>query len=131
MGPPLSDMEQLLRRARPEPSLAFTQDLEASLVDSRRARRRPSWRPSPRRAQRLVVAVGGVAAFAAAMLVLSIAGVRPLGTGGTNGAEAGQRCVSVTEWRVQREPVVTVTADGRLRLGGRPRLVPQQHLRCR
>jgi hypothetical protein len=124
-------MEQLLRRARPEPSLAFAQDLEASLVESSSAPRRPSWRPGPRRTQRLVVAVGGVGAFAAAMLVLSIAGVRPLGTGGTSGAEAGSRCVSGTEWRVRREPVVTVTADGELRLGGRPRLVPQQHLRCR
>ena len=131
MGPPLSDMEQLLRRARPEPSLAFTHDLEASLVDSLSARRRPSWRRGPRRAQRLVVAVGGVAAFAAAMLVLSIAGVRPLGTGGTTGAEAGAGASASREWRVRREPIVTVTADGELRLGGRPRLVPEQHLRCR
>ena len=78
-----------------------------------------------------LVALGGAGALAAALLVLSIAGVRPLGTGGTTGAEADQRCATVTEWVVRREPTVTVTESGRLHLVNRRRIVPEQRLRCR
>jgi hypothetical protein len=124
-------VEQLLLRARPEPSPEFLRELEASLVDARRPRRLPSWRPGHRGARRLVVALGAAAAFAAVMFALSLAGVRPLGTGGTTGAEAERQCISVTQWRVQREPAVTVTEAGRLVLSSRLRLEPQRRLRCR
>jgi hypothetical protein len=124
-------MEQLLRRARPEPGLDFTGELEAALVESVRPRRVLSRRPGRPATPRLIVALSGVAAFAAAMLVLSLAGIRPLGTGGTSGAEAERTCVSVTELRLQQEPIVRVMPDGRLRLTSRPQLVPQQRLRCR
>jgi hypothetical protein len=124
-------MEQLLRCARPQASPEFVCDLEASLVSSVRPRGLLPRRSASPRARRLVVALGGAGALATAMLVLSIAGVRPLGTGGTTGAEADQRCTTVTEWVVRREPMVTVTPGGRLHLDNQRRIVPEQRLRCR
>jgi hypothetical protein len=131
VDPALSDLEELLRRSRPVPRPEFVRDLEASLMRSvqRRALHVPRLRGL--RVQRLRLAVGSAVAFAALILVLSFAGLRPLGTHGTNGAKADRQCVTVDEWVLERDPRLVVGAHRRLWLQLHTELVARPRIHCR
>jgi len=123
MDSSLSDFEELLRRARPEPRNEFVSRLEASLVRSARSPRR--------RARRLVPTVAVAAATALCLLVLSIAGVLPLGLGAAPGAQADRHCETVTQLRVVRVPLMWTRKDGSMRIVYRATREPVSVIRCR
>jgi len=130
MQPSLSDLEQLLRSSRPRPRPQFVRELQASLVQSVAPHDRRLRAPKRQR-RRLTVALGTAMAVATLLVVLSLAGIRPLGTGGTPGAAAGRDCTTVTDWVVQREPTLKVGADRRIHIVTEPRLVARPTVRCR
>jgi hypothetical protein len=131
MEPSSGDAEELLRRSRPRPRPEFVRELEASLlrsVEPRRARASlwPSWF-APRR----LVAVSGVgAALAAILVVLSIAGALPLTVGGADDAAADRNCVTVTRWKLERRPIMKVGPDQKMHVTSDTRLVPRRVVRC-
>jgi hypothetical protein len=132
MDPQLSDYERLLRNSAPRPRAEFVRDLEQSLVRSVQPRRRPirwGWRQF--RARRLVAAGCMAGAVAAALLVLSIAGVQPFGTSGTSPAQADRKCVTVEQRVRVRRPHFRVEADGEPQLTYRVETVLQPAIRCR
>lgn len=125
MDSSLSDFEELLRHARPEPRGEFVSRLEASLVRSAGS---PGRR---RRGRRLVPVVAVGCATALCVLVLSIAGVLPLGLGAAPGAQADRHCETVTQLRVVRVPVMWTRADGSLQIRYRATREPVSVIRCR
>jgi hypothetical protein len=127
--PTLSDLEQLLRSARARPRPEFVRELEASVLRSARFGPLAAWRR--RESPRLRAALASAVAIATLLLVLSIAGLRPLGTSGTPGAAAERHCMTVRTWSVEREPLFVVARDGRLALRYRTALAPQARIRCR
>lgn len=131
MEPTLSDVERLLRGAHPRPRPEFVRELEASLIHF--AAFEPVAAP-PRRSRqlrRLLVGVSFAGALAVLMVVLAIAGVRPLGTSGTTGAAADHHCVTVQNWALVRRPRLVVSDSGRLAIVTRTELALQPHIRCR
>jgi hypothetical protein len=131
VDPALSDLEELLRRSRPLPRPEFVHGLEASLMRSFRRRALHVPRLPGLHVPRLRLAAGSAIAFAALILVLSFAGLRPLGTHGTNGAKADRQCVTVDEWVLQRDPRLVVGADRRLWLQLHTELVARPRIHCR
>jgi hypothetical protein len=131
VDPTLSDLEQLLRRSRPQPSPEFVRELGASLRKSVQGDLLESPRPRLHGARRLRLAFGSAVAIAALLLLLSIAGLRPFGTGGTTGAKADRECVTVQEWVLAREPTLVVADDGHLRVQYHTELVARPRVRCR
>jgi hypothetical protein len=127
--PTLLDVERLLRKARPRPRPEFVRELERSLFRPRAVR--PAAAPRRRRRRRFLVGVSFASALGLLLVVLAVAGVRPLGTAGTTGAAADRHCVIVETWALVRRPRVTVTRDGRIVITTRPDLTLQPRIRCR
>jgi hypothetical protein len=132
MDPQLSDYERLLRNSAPQPRAEFVRELEHSLVRSVQPRRRPirwGWRQLS--ARRLVAAGCLAGAVAAALLVLSIAGVQPFGTSGTSPAQADRKCVTVEQRVRVRQPYFRVDAQGQPQLSYRVETLLRPAIRCR
>ena len=91
-------VEQILRASRPEPDPDYVRSLERRLIGEPRRERRPA-RP-------LFAGAALSGAVAAAVLALSLAGVGPLGGGGSNGAHAGSDCRFVTVAKREKAPVL-------------------------
>jgi hypothetical protein len=79
----------------------------------------------------VLVGVAFAVTIATLMLVLSIAGLRPLGTNGTSGAQADRRCSVVEVRTLVRRPTLVTDADGRLRISSWTEWVLQPRIRCR
>jgi hypothetical protein len=132
MEPPLSDFERLLRNSAPQPRADFVRDLEHSLVRSVRPRSKPSrWGWWQLRSRRIVAAGCMAGAVAAALLVLSIAGVRPFGTSGTSSAQADRQCFTVEQRVRARHPQFRIDAQGRPHVSYRVETVLRPVIRCR
>jgi hypothetical protein len=109
-------VEQLLRASRPEPDAGFVRSLESRLFEP------PE--PSPRR-RPLLAGAALAGGLACAVLVLSLAGVGPLG-GSDHPAQAGSDCKFVTVTRMEQVP--TVTDNGVFSIDKRP--VERRVKRC-
>ena len=117
-------MEELLRRSRPEARPGFSEELADQLFAAGRPRRDRSRLPRP-----LLVAAATVAAMAAGVLALSLAGAGPL-AGSDGGVEATTNCRTVTVTRRERVPYVVRSADGRTRIAYRYARKQRQVRRC-
>jgi hypothetical protein len=95
-------VEQWLRDARPEPRSQFVRQLEASLQTSSRST------PAKRRGRVLVSASALAGALASLALILGVAGLMPLNSGGERAAEAEDPCVPRMVERRTRVPVLVV-----------------------
>jgi hypothetical protein len=126
-----SDLEDLLRRSRPRPDPEFIRELEDSLMRSVRREPRGQSRVRPLRLQRLRLAVGSAAGLASLLLLLSIAGLHPLGMGGTQGADADRKCVTVSEWVLVRKPILVFGTHGPVTVVYRTEWATQPRIRCR
>jgi hypothetical protein len=130
--PTLADLERLLSRSQAEPRPAFLCELEASLLRSLdEETRRPARTLRNGRRSRLLVGLAFAVTIATLMLVLSIAGLRPLGTSGTSGAQADRRCTVVEVRTLVRRPTLVIDANGGLRISERTVRVLQPRIRCR
>jgi hypothetical protein len=130
--PTLADLERLLTSSQAEPRPVFLCELEASLMRSLdEETRRPARTLRGGRRSRILVGVAFAVTIATLMLVLSIAGLRPLGTNGTSGAQADRRCSVVEVRTLVRRPTLVTAADGRMRIVDRAELVRQPRIRCR
>jgi hypothetical protein len=131
VDPILSDLEDLLRRSRPRPHPEFVRELEDSLMRSVRGEPCRQPRVRPLRLPRLRLAVGSAAALASLLLLLSIAGLHPFGMGGTQGADADRKCVTVNDWVVVRKPILVFGPHGPVTVRYRTEWATQPRIRCR
>jgi hypothetical protein len=123
VDPSVSDLESLLRDARPRPEREFVRGLEASLFAEAAPRRRPVLRP-------LVACTGLAGVLAATMLGLMVAGVSPLGRHGDEPARAVDRCREVVVMRHEYRNALIVTRSGEFRIVRRMAAVPRTVRRC-
>lgn len=121
-------VEQRLRAARVEADPAWRATLERRLL-GRPARRRRLWPAAPARRPAFVGALAAVA-LATVVLVASLAGAGPLGSGGSDKVKAGDDCHYVTKH--VRAPVARVVGDGHggTRVVVRHRVVERQVKVC-
>jgi hypothetical protein len=113
------EAEFLLRSRRPEPRREFVELLEDRLL------------AEPPRRQRLALIVCVVAATAALLVVLGVAGALPLGLGSDQPVRATDGCVTLMVDRTERVPVFVVDRDGKLRVTYRTTRVSRPERRCR
>jgi hypothetical protein len=115
-------IEAMLRASRPEPKPDFVPALRERLFPQRPARR-----PRP-------VLLGGLATAtaAAAVLLLSLAGVGPLAAGGGRDQDVKARstCRFVLVTEPTRVPVIVHSGDGKPRVVYRERPVERRVKRC-
>jgi hypothetical protein len=122
VDPSERQVEELLRRSRPEPSAAWVAHTGRRLF------------PAPRPAlwRRPAVRVGSALAAGLATLavVFSLAGVGPL-AGGDDAVKARSRCRSVTTVAPQRTPYLVTDRHGRPHIRYRTHRGPRTAARCR
>jgi len=121
VDPTERDIEELLRKARPEPRAEFLRELEGSLQR----------RVAPRRVPRPLAVAGGLAGgLAAVVLGLSLTGTGGPGVDSRNDVQAGERCRTVTVTRRERKPVLVETRDGGWEIRYHRELVRKPVKRC-
>lgn len=123
MDPSVSDLESILRDARPRPEREFVRGLEASLFAEPAPPHRPVLRP-------LVACTGLAGVLAATMLGLMVAGVSPLDRQGDEPARAVDRCRTVVVMRHVRRQALVVTRSGEFRIVRRMVAVPRTVRQC-
>jgi hypothetical protein len=121
VDPSEREIEELLRRSRPEPSAAWMAHEKRRLLPERA----PSlWRrPAVRAGSALATG------FAALAIVFSLAGVGPLGGGG-DAVKARPRCHSVATVAPQRTPYLVTDRKGRPHIRYRTGRAPHTTTRC-
>ena len=119
----MSDLESILRDARPRPDRGFVRRLETSLFAEPGPRRRPILRP-------LVTCAGLAGVLAVTMLGLMIAGVSPVNRQADEPARALDRCRTVVVMRQEYRNAIMVTRSGEFRIVRRPAEVPRTVRRC-
>jgi hypothetical protein len=117
-------VESLLRRSQPRPRPDFVRSLQARLLPERGAQR---WALRPRPA---FVAAFSAAATALAVLVLSLAGVGPLASGGGQDVKAGSNCRFVVVKERTSVPTLVRARNGQTRIVYRDQLVDRRVRRC-
>jgi hypothetical protein len=104
VDPSEPQIEELLRRSRPEPRAAWLAQAERSLF--------PAPRPSLWRRPALRLGAGLATGFAALAIVFSLAGVGPLG-GSDDAVKAHPRCRPGATVAPQRTPYLVTDRHGR------------------
>jgi hypothetical protein len=97
-------IEELLRRSRPEPATAWRAQTERRLF--------PERKPSVWRRPALRLGAGLAAGFAALAIVFSLAGVGPLGSS-DDAVKAEPKCHGVATVAPQRTPYLVTDRHGR------------------
>jgi hypothetical protein len=123
VDPSDSDLEAILRDARPRPEREFVRGLEASLFAKPAPRRRPV-------ARSLVACAGLAGVLAATVLGLMVAGVSPLNRPGDEPARAVDRCRTLVVMRHEYRNALIVTRSGEFRIVRRMTEVPRTVRRC-
>jgi hypothetical protein len=122
--PTPDDLERLLRAARPAPRPDFVRELERSLAPPRAERRRGRVRVA-------LAASGFAAALATVAILLGVAGLLPLSSGGGHPAQAAPKCRTLLVERRVRMPHITRDRDGELTVRYHMRMVQRPVRRCR
>ena len=122
MDPSERQIEELLRRSRPEPGAAWVAHAERRLFPE----------PKPSLWRRPAVRVGSALAtgFAALAIVFSLAGVGPLGGQG-DAVKARPKCRSVPTVAPKRTPYLVTDRHGRPHIRDRTDRARRTASRCR